>query len=136
MASVGPESNITVFRKDFPMPIATNRSSAVMLPVQLRYNSAGVVAGTVLARNTTDGLYDTYVNSGASGTGTAACVLFESHAAEDFTSTATSGNCTAVGIFGGCTLFKASCPNIDATSETSLGMRELTDSNGVVLLKF
>lgn len=136
MAAVGPSNNQSIFRKDFPMPIATNRSSAVLLPVQLRYNAAGVIAGTVLARNTTDGLYETYVNGGASGTGTAACVLFESHAPEDFTAAAASGNTLAVGIFGGCTVFKASCPNMDATAETSLGAKEIIDSNGVTLVKF
>ena len=136
MAAVGPQYSGSVFRKDFPMPIATNRASAKLLPVMLRYNSAGVIAGTVLARNTTDGLYDTYVNGGPSGTGTASCVLFESHAAEDFSTPTTSGNTGAVGIFGGCTLFKTACPNIDSTAETSMGMKEVIDASGVTLLSF
>lgn len=136
MASVGPSFTQPIFRKDFVMPIATNRSSAVMLPVLLRYNSAGYIAGTVLAQNSGDSLYETYVNGGPSGTGTAKCILFESYAPEDFSAAATSGYTAAVGIFGGCTVFKARCPNIDSTAETSLGAKEITDASGVVLIKF
>lgn len=136
MASAGPSYSGSVFRKDFPVVIATNRIGAILLPVALRYNAAGVIAGTILARNTTDGLFDTYVNGGASGTGTAACILFESHPVEDFSAAASSGSTPAVGIFGGCTVFKTALPNVDATAETSLGAKEITDSSGVTLLKF
>jgi hypothetical protein len=136
MGAVGPQFSQSVFRKDFPMPIATNRISAILLPVMLRYNSAGYVAGTVLARNTTDGLYDAYNSGGSSGTNVAACVLFEGHAAEDFNSTASSGNTGAVGIFGGCTVFKDSLPNYNAGILTDLSAKLITDASGVVLVKF
>ena len=136
MGAVGPQFLQPVFRKDFPMPIATNRIGAILLPVQVRYNSAGYVAGTILARNTTDGLYDAYATGGPSGTGVAACVLFESHAPEDFTTPTTSGNTQAVGIFGGCVLFKDSLPNYAAGVLTDLSAKLIVDANGVNLLKF
>lgn len=138
MASVGPSFTQPIFRKDFVSVIATNRASAVLLPTMLRYNSSGVAAGTILARNTGDGLYDPYVNGGPSGTGTAACILFEAHDASDWplSAQASSGAIAVVGIFGGCTVFKSRLPNVDANAETNLGAREIIDGNGVTLVKF
>lgn len=136
MASVGANFNGSIFRKDFSCVIATNRHTAVMLPVSLRYNSSGVPAGTVLARNTTDGLYDSWANGGASGTGTAACVLFESYDATDFPVQASSGAVVAVGIFGGCTVYKGALPNYASGVLTGLNGRVVTDASGVDTILF
>jgi hypothetical protein len=136
MANVGANFNGSIFRKDFSCVIATNRHTAVMLPVALRYNSSGVQAGTALARNTTDGLYDTWANGGASGTGTAACILFESHDASDWTDQASSGAIMAVGIFGGCTVYKGAVPNYASGVLTGLSGRVVTDASGVDTILF
>ncbi len=101
MAAIGASFNGSVFSKDFPIVIATNRSSAVLLPVQLRYVAGGYVAGQTLARNTTDGYFQKYASSGGSGTDTARCFLFESHGEEDFDLATALGTTMAVGIFGG-----------------------------------
>lgn len=136
MATTGPNFNGQIFRKDFPVVIATNRNSAVLLPVALRYQSAGVDAGTILARNTTDGNYDVYSNGGASGTGTAACVLFESHDSNDWSVQASSGTIPAAAIFGGCTVYQSAMSNYDSNALSNLNGRLITDASGVVTMLF
>jgi hypothetical protein len=136
MASLDVKFNSEVFRKDHPMVIATNRQSAVLLPVRVKWKSGGYAAGTVLARNTTNGVYETYVDGTGSGIGTAACVLFEQLAAEDFDAQSAAGSTTAVGIFGGCTVYVDKLVGLDAAAKTDLGAREIVDATGVATLKF
>lgn len=136
MTTVDPAFNGSIFRFDHPMIIATNRSSAVLLPVRLRYKSGGYPAGTVVALNTTDNVYDAYTSAGSSGTNVAAAVLFENHPVEDFPGTAATSTCLAKGIFGGCTLFKSKLTGYDATAKTALNARELTDATGVTTVLF
>lgn len=118
------------------MVIATNRGSAVLLPVRLRYKAGGYVAGQVLARNTTDGLFEGYTSGGASGTDVAACVLFQSVQETSFDADNASGSTTAVGIFGGCTVYKDKLIDLDPDAETDLGAKTIIDASGVELLKF
>ncbi len=136
MGAIGGNFSSSIFRKDWPIIIATNRASAVLLPVNLRYLSGGYVAGQVLARNTTDGLYDKYNSAGSSGTDTAACVLFESHPAEDFTGTTTSDLTAAVGIFGGCTVFYDKMISVDADAIVDLGGKKIIDATGATVVKY
>lgn len=136
MGKIGADFNANVFSKDYPIVIATNRSSAILNPVRLRYQADGYAAGTVLARNTTDGLFQAYDDAGSSGTNTAACVLFEPHDVGDFDGTGATGSTMAVGIFGGCTLFEAKLVGLDAAAKTDLGARSIIDATGVTTLKF
>lgn len=136
MGKLDVSFNGSIFRKDFPMVIATNRNSALLLPVRLRYNSAGYVAGTVLARNTTDGWYEKYDDGASSGLNTAAAILFESILASDFDSTSSTGSTTAVGIFGGCTVYKDKLSGYDSAAGVDLGAKEIIDATGVTTLKF
>lgn len=131
--NIDPRFNGQIFRKSHPMIIAQNRRLASILPVTLAYNSGGYSAGQVLARNTTSGQYQNYANGGASGTGTAACVLFEDVDVSEFV--ATSGTVFARGIFGG-ELFKDRLISLDATAITSLGAKTIVDSTGINVLKF
>lgn len=126
----------SIFRKDFPMVIATNRNTAVLLPVRLRYSASGYVAGTLLAQNNVDDLFQAYNDAGSSGIDTAKCVLFESIAAEDFDSTASTGSTTAVGIFGGCTVYKDKIVGYDANALTDLQGRVIKDATGVETILF
>ena len=123
MGSLDVKFKGSIFHKDFPMVIATNRASAVLLPVRLRYQANGYVAGTLLARNTTDGWFQAYNDGGSSGINTASCVLFESIAPEDFDGANATGSTTAVGIFGGCTLYQNKLVGYDANGLTDLGGR-------------
>lgn len=135
MASLDVKFSGQIFRKDFPMVIATNRQSAVLLPVRLQYKVGGYVAGTVLARDPADALFKPYDDAGASGVAVASCVLFEGIAEGDFDVAAASGSTTAVGIFGGCTLYKDKLVGYDAAAGVDLGAKEIIDASGVALLK-
>lgn len=136
MASVDANFKGSIFRFDQPLVIAMNRSSAVLIGVRLRYQSGGYAAGTVLARNTTDGFYQAYNNSGSSGIDTAACILFEAHPAEDFDGTGSTSTTTAVGIFGGCAVYKDRLTGWDANAKTDLSAREIIGGTGDTLLLF
>lgn len=123
-----------IFRKDHKPILAQNRHLASILPVRLAYNAGNdYIAGTVLARNTTSGYYQPYASGGASGTGTAACVLFEDHGANEF---ASSGDTTAArGVFGG-EVFKDNLIGLDAGAITNLGAKTIIDATGINVLKF
>lgn len=136
MASVDANFKSSIFRFDQPLVIAMNRSSAVLIGLRLKYQSGGYAAGTVLARNTTDGLYQAYDDGGASGIDTAACVLFEAHAAEDFDGTAATSTTTAVGIFGGCAVYKDNLTGYDANALTDLKGRVVKGTTGDDLVLF
>lgn len=137
MGQIDINFNGSIFRKDFPMVIATNRAQAIMLPVRVRYQANGYVAGTLLARNTTDGWYQAYDDGGSSGINTAKCVLFESLNATDFDGAASTGSTTAVGIFGGgVTLYKDKLVGYDANGATDLGLVDIIDATGVTTVKF
>lgn len=136
MGAVGGNFNSEIFRKNYPIIIATNRHTAVMLPVRLAYHADGYEAGQILAQNSTSKKYVKYNPSGASGEDTAKAVLFESKASEDFDSTAATGSTMAVAIFGGCTLYKDKLADYDADALTDLKARLIEDASGTSLFIF
>ncbi len=137
MANIDVKFNPSIFRKDWPMVMATGRAGAKLLPVRVRYNSDGYPAGQVVARNSTDGLYQKYNDAGASGINTAVAVLFEGLEADaDFDSTASSGSAMATGIFGGCMLYYDKLTGLDANALVDLGARQVIDASGIRLLDF
>lgn len=136
MSSIDVKFSGEIFRKDFPLVIASNRASAILRPVRLRYNSGGYLAGTVISRNTTDGFYDKYVDGAASGLGTANAILFEAHPVEDFDSTASTGSTIATGIFGGCVVYQDNLTGYDAAAGVDLNAKAFIDASGVNLLRF
>lgn len=136
MGAVGSSFSSEIFRKDFPIIIATNRHTAVMLPVRLAYHADGYVAGQLLAQNSTSKRYVKYNLSGSSGEDTAKAVLFESKPVEDFDSTAATGSTMAVAIFGGCVLYKDKLVDYDADALTDLKARLIEDASGTSLFAF
>ncbi len=136
MGAVGANFDSEIFRKDYPIVIATNRHSAILLPVRLAYHADGYVAGQLLAQNSTSKRYVKYNLSGASGEDTAKAVLFESKPTDDFDSTASTGSTMAVAIFGGCTLYKDKLLDYDADALTDLKARLIEDASGASLFMF
>ena len=136
MSSIDVKFSGEIFRKDFPVIIASNRGSAILRPVRLRYTALGFAAGTLVSRNTTDGWFDKYVDGAASGLGTANAILFEGHPAEDFDSTAATGSVIATAIFGGCVVYKDNLTGYDAAALADLKGVLFTDAAGVELLRF
>lgn len=136
MASIDVSFNGSAFRFNQPLVIAMNRSSAVLIGIRVRYQADGYLAGTILARNTTDTFYQAYNDAGSSGINTAACILFEALAAEDFDGTASTSTTAAVGIFGGCAVYKDNLTGYDANALTDLGGRVIVGANGDSLILF
>jgi len=132
MSNLDAKVKTQIFRKDFPIILATNRHLATILGVRLAYNVAGYSAGTVLARRT-DGLYAAYNDASASGLNTARGILFEDVVAEEFT--ASTGTAVARTIFGG-EVFKDKLTGLDANGEVDLMARTIIDASGVSILKF
>lgn len=119
-----------IFRKNHPVILACNRHQALLLPVRLRYQSGGYLAGQVLARNTVDGLFQPYVDGAASGTGDAAGILHD-----DIDMPTADESQTAIGIFGG-QVYESKLTGLDAAAKVDLKSRSITDAEGTTILKF
>lgn len=122
-----------IFRKDHPMVLAKNRHQASLMPVSLKYSSTDLKAGQVMARNSVTGLYEKYVNGGASGLGTAVGILMEDKIVEDFAST--GATVTARVITKG-EVFENLLTGLDAQAKTDLKARSLVDGLGNQILSF
>lgn len=136
MSSIDPNFKPEIFRKNQDLVISGNRQTAMLHPVRLRYKSGGYLSGTVLARNTTDGLYDAYANGGSSGTGVAVAVLLDGFAPEDFSGTTASDSTITRALFGGCTVYKDNLTGYHAGILTDLKATLITLADTTVLMKF
>ena len=136
MGQVGASFNGNIFSYDQPLIIAMNRQSAVLGGVRLRYQSGGYLSGTVLARNSIDGLYEAYDSGGSSGTDTAAAILYEGHTEADFDGTAATSSTVATGIFGGCAVYKDKMIGYDSSVLTDLNARLIVVNYDVELMSF
>lgn len=130
-STMNPEFKNQIFRIDQPLILACDRHLAVILPVALRYQSAGVLAGTVVARNTTDGVYDPYSSGGSSGLNAAAGITMRNEA------TVSGDTVFTPVIFKGIVYYN-NLIGVDATAIGSTGLngRKITDGTGDVLLMF
>lgn len=133
MGNLDAGYNPQIFRKDYPMIIATNVHLATILGVRLAYNASGYAAGVCLAQNSVTGLFQAYTNGGASGTGTATCFLYAPVDVSDFPSA--TGTVLERGVFTGELLNSALSGN-DSTANTQLGARTFAGSDGITIYKF
>ncbi len=132
---VGAEFNPVLFRNDNPIILACERHQALILPVLMNYQAGGYLAGTVIAANTSSAnppYYQAYVNSGASGTGTAKAILFEN---VTFSPAVTAGFEPARAIVKG-NVFQTKLTGLDANAITNLNARSFMDSTGAQILMF
>lgn len=129
-SAIDANVNNEIFRNDAVNVIAMRRELASILPVRLKYESAGYKAGQVLAKNTSTGLFEKF--SGASGTYAAQAVLFENVRDSDQPAT---GGALARGIVAGY-LFKDALTDYDSTVKSQLGAHEISDATGVDIVKF
>lgn len=116
-----------IFRKDHPMIIASNRHLASIKPVRLAYYAAGLVAGTILARDPADGLFKKFADVPANPD--SACVLFENIDYYDAAETP-----LARGVFAG-EVFAAKLVGA-APAIAALGGKIFQDATGIQTLKF
>jgi hypothetical protein len=130
MSDLFPRSETEIFRNDRPAIIARNRHLASIFPVTLSYEATGYAAGTVLARNTTSGIYGKYDDSGSSGLDTAVGILF--HDVKD----APSGNVAGAAMIVRGEVFEAKLTGLDANAKTDLGSRSIVSGTGDTILIF
>ncbi len=133
---LSPGFQSPIFRHDQPNIIAKNPQRANIDGVALAYDSGGYVAGQVLAKNSTSGLYQKYSDNASSGVGTAVCVLLD-NLRSDYTTAASGdvGTQFARGVFGG-EVFKDNLTGLDADAVTDLGGRTYSDFAGNNILTF
>lgn len=136
MSNLDAKTSGQIFRKDHPMILAARRELASLKPVRLAYNASGYKAGALLARNTVSGLFQNYVSGGASGTGTAACVLFAPVEVENFSDS--SDTALERGVFGGEVFQDLLVISGGASGSVlaDLSGRTIIDATGVQILKF
>lgn len=130
MSGIDVVVNNSIFRKDFPSILAMNRQHAVLIPARLLFDAVGYVAGQVVARNTTSGIYQKYVASGPSGTGTAVGVLID-----DLLDAPSGANVLQQVIVKG-EVFQAALTSLDSQAITDLKARSITTGGGVQILMF
>lgn len=137
MSNLDANVNNQIFRKDFAIIIALNRQLATIQPVRIANDSTDMLAGTVLGRRTSDGIYKRYNSGNSDGSQTAACVMFEDVLQDDFNAQAPAltGFALTRGIFAGY-VFQAKLTGLDAGAITNLGGRTIIDASGVSILKF
>jgi hypothetical protein len=126
--SLGPNFKSEVFRHDQSSIIGRNRHLASLIGAQLKFIASGYKAGQVVSRNTTSGLFEKYVNGGASGTGTAVGVLFS-----NIDMSASGVNQFAQVIVQG-EVYESKLIDLDSAAKTSLGARSIVDSFGNTFL--
>lgn len=126
--------NNQIFRKDYKPIIAKNRHLASLVPARLKpFGTDQYFAGTVLAKNSVDGLFYPYANGGASGLGTAVAILMET--IDDPASGSQATTLVGRGLVSG-ELLQDNLIGLDAAAKTSLGARSYQASDGVNILKF
>lgn len=136
MGSVTPNFQAPIFEYNQPLVIASNRNTAMIYGISLRYQANGYKAGTILARNTTDGKYQAYDAGGASGIDAAIAILLDAYAPEDFTDATANGYTLANGLFGQATVYKSALTGYDSAALGDLNGKLIFVDGGIELLKF
>lgn len=130
-SAIDAEVNNSIFRKDWAAIIAYRRDLATLEPVRLQFDAGGYLAGQVLARVTSTGVFGKF--SAVSGSANdSPCVLFENVTVSDENSALTGGS-LARAIFAGY-VYKGKL--LDYTGPSQLGGKEMTDATGITVVKF
>ncbi len=134
-SAIDAEVNNQIFRKDWSAIIAYRRDLATIEPVRLTYDSSGYLAGQVLARVTSTGVFGKF-SSVSGGSYDSVCVLFENVTSSDEGtpgSTAPTGGALARAIFAGY-VYKDKL--VDYVNAAQLGGKEMTDATQITVVKF
>lgn len=132
-SAIDAEVNNQIFRKDFSAIIALRRDLAQISPVRLKYSASDYLAGQMLVRKSSDGLF--YRFSAASGTAyDTPCVLFEDVLAANQDTAQTTGASLARAIMAGY-VYKTKLIDYVASAVSGV-FREQTDATNVTVVKF
>jgi hypothetical protein len=130
-SAIDAEVKNEIFRTDWAAIIAYRRDLATIEPARLAYDASGYVAGQVIARTTSTGIFSKY-SAVSGGSIDSVCVLMENVRADQQDS-ALSGGSLARAIFAGY-VYKAKL--LDYTGASQLGGKEMTDATGITVVKF
>jgi hypothetical protein len=134
MPDLGPNYLTSLQRFDDINIIAMNRQLCQIMGINVYYSASDVVAGTVLAQDSSkSNAYVAYASGGSNGTNVACCVLEKTVHTEDFPST--TGVAFAQGIFGGAVYYdKLVGVDANALTATNLNGRKRfgADSSNVL----
>lgn len=112
-----------IFRKDNRLVLARNRHLASIIGGRLQWQSGNdLVAGQMIALNTSTNVYTSYNPSGASGTGVAVGVLFH-----DVPAPLATGTSDLVQVILKGEVYKDALVGYDSGAATDLGAREVYD---------
>lgn len=124
--------NNSIFRKDHPIIIARNRQLASIIAARLAHDTDGYLAGQVLCRVTSTGLFGKYGAASGSSHDTT-CVLLEDVTGDQFAGS--TGNALARVIAGG-ELFYDKLLQIDSTAVTEMNGKIVFDAQAEKILKY
>lgn len=122
-------TNPEIFRNDQTALFAMNRHLASIIGVRLAYVADGYVAGQVIARETSTGLFKKYDGGGSGGLEVAAGVL--AHKCTPASGGTETAQCIVAGY-----LYEAKLTGLDAGAKTDLAARTITGADGVAVLVF
>lgn len=136
MSFLDPRFSGSIYRKNFPNIIASDRALAKIVAVRMAYSSTAYVAGQVIARVTATGFYSRYDDAVTGGYNTAVGVLLDEVDLTAATGSGAGGYGTGSGrmIVGGAQLYYDKLTGIDANGLTDLKARVVVDEFGTNLL--
>lgn len=132
MPDLGPNYLTSLQRYDDVNIIAANRQLCQIFGVAVYYSATDLVAGTIMAADSSkSGAYVPYASGGSNGTNVAMCVLERTLHAEDFQST--TGTAFVQGIFSGAVFFDK-LVGYAAGVLTDMRAKKVTGADGVNVL--
>lgn len=132
-SAIDAEFSNQIFRTDWSAIIAVRRDLAQISPVRLKYDADGYLAGQVLARKTSDGLF--YKFSAVSGSSyDSACVLLDNVIAANEDQTSMTGAALARAAMAGYVYKDRLYDYVAGTAPA--GSREITDATAITVVKF
>lgn len=133
--NIDAEVNNNLSRYDFPQILACARQLAMIRPVRLAYVSTygttGYMAGQVLGRVTSTGLFKKYDDTITGGQDTAMCVLYNSAVPP----VSAGDSVLALGIFQG-DVYEDKLIGLDAAAKVDLKGRSIVDGAGTQIFCF
>lgn len=136
MGSIDPRFNGSIFHKNYPQIIASDRALAKIIGARMAWKSTSVAAGTLVGRVTSTGFYVPYDDAVTGGADTAVGVLLDDVDFEAASGASGIGSNAARVCVGGASLYYDKLTGLDANGLTDMKARKVTDITGTNLLVF
>lgn len=134
-SNIDAEVNNQIFRKDFPMVIASRRELATIAPGRLFQDGNDYLPGQCLVRVTSTGQFKRW-SAASGGSFDSPCILFEPVLAYQQDSTVTGGALARLISSAEGGVYKSQLVDYNSGFKTALAGKEFTDATGVTVVKF